>query len=90
MARGFASSADFTDDSIRQVIKRHPPMQLLDRKQNKGKRSLPARPIRAEHDYSTAKPRLTQKQLIEFVKQIDQYIAGKYGFGQPLCKFELP
>lgn len=78
-AWGFASSADFTDDSIRQVIKAASAnAAFLDRKQNKGKQSLPARPIRAEHDYSTAKPRLTQKQLIEFVKQIDQYIAGKY------------
>lgn len=76
---GFASTPDFTDDSIRQVIKAASAnASFLDSKQNKGKPALPAKPIRAEHDFSTKKQRLTQKQLIDFVKQIDQYIAGKY------------
>ncbi|HHX01591.1 MAG TPA: TldD/PmbA family protein [Firmicutes bacterium] len=76
---GFASSPDFTDNSIRQVIKAASAnAAFLDSKQNKGKPALPAKPIKAEHDYSTNKPRLTQKQLIDFVKQIDHYIAGKY------------
>lgn len=76
---GFASSPDFTDESVRQVIKAASAnAAFLDGKQNKGKPDLPAKPLRAEHDFSTNKPRFTQKQLIEFTKQVDQYIAEKY------------
>lgn len=76
---GFASSPDFDEDSIRQVIKAASNnASFLDSKQNKQKAPLPSAPITAEHDYSTTKPRLTQRQLIDFVKQVDQYIAAKY------------
>ncbi|HHT35993.1 MAG: TldD/PmbA family protein [Candidatus Wallacebacter cryptica] len=76
---GFASSPDLNDDNIRQVLKAASDnAAFLDSKQNKQKPPLPTAPVTAEHDFSTNKQRLSQKQLIDFVKQIDDYIAAKY------------
>jgi len=76
---GFACSPELNEDSFRSVIyAASNNAAFLDQKQKKQKSSLPSVPVQAEHDFATKKPRLTQKQLIEFVKQVDQYIAEKY------------
>lgn len=76
---GFASSPNFTDDSFKSVINAAAENALfLNQKQSKNKPSLPSTKVDEKHDYSTTKPRLNQKQLIDFVKQLDEYIAKKY------------
>lgn len=76
---GFASSPEFTDESFRSVIRAAANNAgFLNEKQQKQKPPLPATSVNEKHDFSTTKPRLSQKQLKNFVKQIDQYIADKY------------
>ncbi len=76
---GFASSPNFGKDSIKTIIRAAGEnARFLDEKQKKNKPSLPASKVKAIHDYATKKPRLSQKQLIEFVKDVDDYIGQKY------------
>lgn len=78
-AWGFASSPDFTDDSLESVISAATNnAAFLDQKQPRNKSELISNPSVGIHDYSTTKTPLTQKQLNEFTKEIDRYIAKKY------------
>lgn len=76
---GFASSPDLTDESIRAVIKAaRDNAAFLDSRERKGKPPLPITRVTSENVFQTAKERLTQKQLVEFVREIDEHIARTY------------
>lgn len=76
---GFASSPEFGDDSTQAVVKTANTNAIfLDSRQNKGI-SLPRQgSVSLEKDFSTKKQRLNQKQIMEFVKEVDNYISKKY------------
>ena len=76
---GFASSPDLTAEGIRFVITTATKnAAFLDQKEHKAGAPLPSSVYNAKQDYSTTKPRLTQNQLVEFMKELDQYIAARY------------
>lgn len=76
---GFASNPDLTPDSIESVVKAATDnAEFLDSRENKGKAPLPQKPAASDNDFSTSKPKLTQKQLVEYVKELDSYIASTY------------
>lgn len=76
---GFASSPDPNDDSIRAVIQlAQDNAGFLDSRGAKDQGPLPATKAHAESDFSTAKPRFTQKDLLSYGKEADNYIAAKY------------
>lgn len=76
---GFASCPELTPEGIKFVISTATNnATFLDQKEDKGKEPLPSIVYNAHQDYSTTKPRLTQHQLVEFMKEIDQYIADHY------------
>ncbi len=76
---GFASSPDLSRDSIVSVIRAASEnASFLDSRENKGKGSLPGAPVVSENIFKTAKPRLSQKELVEFVREIDSHIANTY------------
>ncbi|ERM92956.1 peptidase [Caldanaerobacter subterraneus subsp. yonseiensis KB-1] len=78
-AWGFASHAEISDETIKKVIKEATDnAKFLDTKVNKRKGPLPSRPASIEKDFSTKKSRLTQKELIHFLKEIDEMISRKY------------
>jgi TldD protein len=76
---GFASNPDLTPDSIESVVKAATDnAEFLDSRENKGKAPLPSKPATSDNDFSTTKPKLTQKQLVEYVKELDSRVAGTY------------
>jgi len=78
-AWGFASHAEISDETIKKVIKEATDnAKFLDAKVNKRKGPLPSRPASIEKDFSTKKSRLTPKELIHFLKEIDEMISCKY------------
>ncbi len=78
-AWGFASSPDFTSESFRLVIaSAGHNAQFLAKKANLGKPQLPVNSGAGSNSFATTKPRLKQRQLIDFIKQLDSYIGDKY------------
>lgn len=78
-AWGFASHAEISEEAIKKVIKEATDnAKFLDTKVNKRKGLLPSRPASIEKDFSTKKSRLTQKELIHFLREIDEMISRKY------------
>ncbi len=76
---GFASNPIIDDESIRKVIRAATRnSQFLAGKENRGGYMLPSSPGRSSEDFSTKKNRLTQKELIEFMMEIDGRIESKY------------
>ncbi|HHW58452.1 MAG TPA: TldD/PmbA family protein [Clostridia bacterium] len=76
---GFASHAEISEEAIKKVIKEATDnAKFLDAKVNKRKGPLPSRVAHVEKDFSTKKARLTQKELIDFLKEIDEMITRKY------------
>lgn len=76
---GFASNPDMSEESLKSVIKAATDNAgFLDSKQNKQKNPLPVTCASSINDFSTKKPRGEQKELIEFVREIDNYITMKY------------
>lgn len=76
---GFASSPELTPDAIASVVKEATENALfLDSRQRKGKAPLPVAAVSSDNDFSTKKPRLGQKELVDFVRQIDDEIARRY------------
>ena len=74
---GFASNPNMEEGSIRSVIKTASNnAALLDSKERKGRPPLPWTKVSSENDFSTKEPRLTQKQLVEFLREIDAHIVG--------------
>jgi TldD protein len=76
---GFASNPIIDDESIRKVIRAATRnAQFLAGKENRAGYILPSSPGRSSEDFSTKKNRLTQKEIIEFMMEIDGRIESKY------------
>ncbi len=78
-AWGFASNSNINDESIRQVLNlaKQNGEFLSSKLTNKNKELLTSS-YSIKKSFATTKARLTQKQLIEFTKEIDNYIEEKY------------
>lgn len=76
---GFASSPDTTADSIKAVISAASGnAAFLDSREKKQGRPLPSASASSENDFSTARPRLGQRELIQFLREVDDHIASTY------------
>jgi TldD protein len=76
---GFASSPIINDESIRDVvISSTRNSQFLAAREKRDGFILPSTPGTSSKDLSTAKRRLTQKEIIEFMLEIDGRIKDKY------------
>lgn len=76
---GFASTPELQKDAIESVIKAATDnAEFLGSRREHSKGPLPV--VAASHDssFATNKPRLTQKQLVDFIKEIDDHIATRY------------
>ncbi len=76
---GFASNPEISRQTTKSVIKTATDNAIfLDSREQKAKKELPDSPFFSENDFSTKKTRLKQKQLVEFIKQLDDNINSKY------------
>ena len=76
---GFASNPDLTEDAVKSVISTATDnAAFLDSREQQGKPALPSKPATSHNDFTTKKSKLTQKQLVEYVKEVDSHIAGTY------------
>lgn len=76
---GFASHPEVSEKNAKTVISAATDNALfLDSREQKKKGSLPAAPVSSENDFSTARPRLSQKDLVEFIRELDDHIASTY------------
>ncbi|MGI6667307.1 MAG: TldD/PmbA family protein [Bacillota bacterium] len=76
---GFASSPDLSREAITSVIKAASEnATFLDGRERKGKGPLPKTGVTSENVFQTAKQRLSQKELVEFVREIDNHIVKTY------------
>lgn len=76
---GFSSTPELQDDAITSVIKAATDnAEFLGTRRGHSKGPLPV--VTASHDssFATTKPRFTQRQIVDFVKEIDDHIATKY------------
>jgi len=76
---GFASHPNISNDTIQQVVKSATKNALLlgSREKRKAGRLPRARAVE-EHDFSTDKERVSQKELIEFLRIVDSYLVKYY------------
>ena len=73
---GFASSPDLTDGSVKEVIKTATGnAAFMDTKLRKPSYVLPSLPGNIDIGFGTDKPRKTQKEMIDFVRALDSFIA---------------
>jgi TldD protein len=74
---GFASAPGY--DQVREVISEATHnAAFLDQRAQKGLAPFaPSCPI-AEKSFATTKPRLSQREIMQFMQELDAYIAGKY------------
>ncbi|TFG83952.1 MAG: TldD/PmbA family protein [Spirochaetales bacterium] len=76
---GFASSPESDDTAIGACIGRATAnARFLASVEGHGSSVLPSRPGSSVRDLSTAKPRLSRKDLIDFVRDLDAYINNRY------------
>ena len=76
---GFASNPEISHQAAKRVIKSATDnAAFLDSREQKQKNELPGSPIESRRDFSTKKPRLSQRQLVEYMKELDNYIVSKY------------
>ena len=76
---GFSSNPTIADETVSTVIKAATENALyLNDRERKDKPSLPASIGIAEKDFMTEKKRKTQKEMIDFLKEVDGYIGKKY------------
>ncbi len=76
---GFASDPEINDENIRKVIAfatRN--ARFLGSRENRGGKPLPVTMGNGVRDYSTAKARKSQKDLIDFVREIDSRIQQEF------------
>ncbi len=73
---GLSSNPELSDDAIKSVIDSATRNAVfLDERERKGKPPLPSAPGISENDFSTKKPRLSQRELVEYIKEIDDHIS---------------
>jgi TldD protein len=76
---GFSSDPDFSDEKIKQVIKSAKDSAVfLNSKEKRNVGKLPEENAVSENDFSTKKTKKSQKDLIEFIKTLDNHIIKKY------------
>jgi TldD protein len=79
---GFSSSPDFSDSAVEYVVKNASDNVLFMNKRKKKQCGFILPDISGHHeiDLSTQRVRNDQKQWIDFLRNIDDYIASKYSF----------
>jgi len=76
---GFSSHPDVNLDSVKSVIKTATDNAVfLDSRVKKSGKPLPGVTASSENDFSTQKSKFYQKELVDFVKEVDSYIEEKY------------
>lgn len=76
---GFASSSVIDDDSVKAVINASKENALfLDNKKSKGQGPIADFKLTNSIDFTTKKNTLSRKDKIDYIKEIDSYIATKY------------
>ncbi|MBT3169529.1 MAG: TldD/PmbA family protein [Candidatus Cloacimonetes bacterium] len=76
---GFASNPNVTDIEVKKVIEAAEKNAIfLDSRIKKSALILPHNPIESINDFTTKKQPKSQKELLDFVREIDNYILAKY------------
>ncbi len=76
---GFASHPGLSDENVKKVISAATDNAFfLDSREHQKKGPLPGAPASSENDFSTTKPRLNQKDLFDFTRELDDHIASAY------------
>jgi len=76
---GFASSPEFSDDALRHVIglsARN--AEFLDEKESRGRGELPSSAGCGQWDFTTRKPAMNQRNMIEFLREVDGYMEKNF------------
>ena len=76
---GFASSPEMSADSVESVVHSATDNALfLDSRTDRRVGSLPFKPATSENDFTTKKARLSQVDLVDFIKALDDHILKSY------------
>jgi TldD protein len=76
---GFASHPERTDDAIRRVVaSASENARFLDSRLRRTARTLAAVSGETDRNFATTRPRVSQKEMIDFVREIDEYIARQH------------
>lgn len=76
---GFASNSNISDDSIREIITMaRENGELLNRKERKIGTNLQVSSYTVEKFFGTKKRKCTQREIIDYLKELDNYIITKY------------
>ena len=76
---GFSSNPEMSHEVVKSVIEKATENALfLDSRIEKSPKSLPHARASSEDDFSTRKPRLSQKEQVGFLEEVDAYIDEKY------------
>ncbi|MFH2114876.1 MAG: TldD/PmbA family protein [Spirochaetota bacterium] len=76
---GFASSPELDDKAIAAcVLRATDNARFLASEEGSRKPALPSRPGKTSQDFSTARSRLSQKELIDFVRNLDAWCTNKF------------
>jgi len=75
---GFASHPNISDNTMKMVMKSAIDNALfLSFREKKEGRRLPVVNAVAEHDFTTGKKRISQREMLAFIREIDNYITGR-------------
>ncbi len=78
-AWGFSSAPGHETETLKKVLAAAAKnADFLDSRLKKGRPAPPHSKGAAHHDHGTRKPRLSQKELVDFARELDSYITGKY------------
>ena len=76
---GFSSSPDIAPESVASVIKAATEnAAFLDSREHRQGKPLPKVSGSSHNDFSTRKPRLSQKDLVDFTRAVDAHVCQKY------------
>ena len=76
---GFSSSPDLSPSTIESVIKAATDnAAFLDSRERRTSKALPKASGSSQNDFSTRRPRLSQKDLVDFVRAVDGHIVREY------------
>ena len=72
---GFCSASNLSDATFERVVSRAThDAKFLDSREKRGKGDLPATNCKGEFDYATKHERRSQKELLDFVRKLDEHI----------------
>ncbi len=76
---GFASHTEITDGSVKKVVESaRDNAEFLDSRLKRGRSAFESTAPESADDFSSDKPRLSQKQVMDFITDIDAHIAKNY------------